>query len=521
MSENSLTFPIRGGIYVFFVGFMGVFGPNIVFEGAAYSHVQILMLASAICLGQAIMSLRRQPLPSVLALFLCDAALIMSLVKVSGASASPFLVLFPLLAISGAVIFPIRLTLILVGSSLVFSGEAVGWGLSVVSSWVAILAVSFLGTYLVKLLSKSGADLKVSETARKRLENLQKAILANIPSGLMSVDDKGLIIQVNQVGGRILGLTESAVLNRSLLDLVPGFRRGFERLDQVIAAGGKSLTDDLRNRQILDYFGSDGKVLKLGYSLAALEDPEDGHILGTLVVFQDLTQILKLEEDLRMSEKLAAVGKLAAGIAHEIRNPLAGISGSAQLLSGTAALGSEDAHLLTIIQRESVRLDGLITEFLEYVRPHKLELRPIDLSKVVSDTVESLMVNSKWKDLGCKLDVEAAGDAPLMVQGDANKITQVLFNFILNAGQAKASRVVVRLGPGPLLQVLDDGGGISPANMKRLFEPFFTTKDKGTGLGLAISYRVLEAMGARVKVLSPAEGFAERGGSVFKIEFQA
>jgi two-component system sensor histidine kinase PilS (NtrC family) len=521
MGETALIFALRGGFYVFFMGFLGVFGSAVVFEGAGYSQVELFMLASAIALGQAIMSLRRQPPASLLALFLCDAALVMSLVKVSGASSSPFLVLFPLLAISGAVIFPIKMTLILVAASLVFSGEAVGWGISLLSNWVAILAVSFLGIYLVKLLTKSGQDLKKSEVARRRLENLQKAILANIPSGLMSVDSKGLIIQVNQVGSRILGLTEAAVLNRPLLDVVPGFKRGFERLEEVLASGGKSLTDDFRNRPVLDYFMADGKLLRLGFSLAALEDPEDGHILGTLVVFQDLTLILKLEEDLRMSEKLAAVGKLAAGIAHEIRNPLAGISGSAQLLSGTASLGAEDAHLLHIIQRESVRLDGLITEFLEYVRPHRLELHAVDLAKVTADVVESLQVNSKWVELGCKLEIENLHNAPLLVQGDANKITQVLMNFILNAGQAKAHRVLVRLGEGPFLQVLDDGSGISPENMKRLFEPFFTTKEKGTGLGLAISYRVLEAMGARVKVLSPADGFAERGGTVFKIEFQA
>jgi two-component system sensor histidine kinase PilS (NtrC family) len=335
--------------------------------------------------------------------------------------------------------------------------------------------------------------------------NLQKVILANIPSGLVSIDSEGRIIRMNTVGQKILGVSEEAVLQRPVRELVPAL--DFE--DQSSMS---------KTRQIVEYINGEGQFLKLGYSIATLKDPDDEHVLGTLFVFQDLTHVLKMEADLRMSEKLVAIGKLAAGIAHEIRNPLAGISGSAQLLAGSKVLEAEDKQLLNIIQRESTRLDGLITEFLEYVRPQEVELKSLPLHDLVGQCVESLRVNSKWLALNSQINT-VLPPTGVKVMGEANKIIQVLLNFVLNAGQAGASRVEIHVSQDAVLEVRDNGSGITPENRKRLFEPFFTTKDKGTGLGLAISYKVLEAMGARIEVISPASEFCEKGGSIFRIRF--
>jgi two-component system sensor histidine kinase PilS (NtrC family) len=508
MSDSSRVLGFRGLFYVFFLILLGWIAPNIVLDGAPFRESQIFLIASIIMLGQLLSLFVPLSTSSLLGLFFCDAALFTVLVRVSGGSTSPFLVLFPILSALGPIIFRGKLSFAIIGAGVFFSGLAMGWGLGVVGVWVAIVAVGTLSFYLSRLLQRTDFALVRSETARRRLENLQKVILANIPSGLVSIDSEGRVIQVNQVGSRILGVREEAVLHRPISDVVPGLN-----LEAAHTHPGFE-----RSREVVDYLSSQGQLLKLGFSLARLKDPEDQSIIGTLFVFQDLTHVLKMEDDLRMSEKLAAIGKLAAGIAHEIRNPLAGISGSAQLLAGSAGLHSEDQQLLNIIQRESTRLDALITEFLEYVRPQKLDLKSLDLLEVTRQCFESLKVNSKWVQLGCELSLSAP-DSPVRVQGEPNKITQVLLNFILNSGQAGAKRVVVFVTPNGILEVRDNGSGISPANRKRLFEPFFTTKDKGTGLGLAVSYKVLEAMGARIEVESPAPDFCEKGGSIFRISF--
>lgn len=506
MQDFSKILGARGAVYVLFLLLLGIVAPHIVLEGAPYRESQIFLVLSLITLGQFVALFVPLQFSSLLALFFCDAVLIMVLVRVSGASSSPFIVLFPILTGLGPVIFKNWFSYVLMFICLIFAGVALGWGLGIFGVWTAILAVGFLSLYLNKLLQRSDKALVQSEVARRRLENLQKLILANIPSGLISVDSEGRIIQINGVGQRLLSVSEEKMLQRPLHDLVPALDLNKEAFSH-------------KSRQIVDYMDSEGRLLKLGYSLAQLKDPEDNHELGILFVFQDLTLVLKMEAELRMSEKLVAIGKLAAGIAHEIRNPLAGISGSAQLLAGSQGLEAEDKQLLGIIQRESVRLDGLITEFLEYVRPQELELKPIKLKDILAQCVDSLRVNSKWKDLGTQLKL-ILPDEHVDALGESNKVVQVVLNLVLNSGQAGAKNVEVQLFKDGVLEVRDDGSGISLENRKRLFEPFFTTKDKGTGLGLAISYKVLEAMGARIEVISPASEFCEKGGSIFRIRFK-
>jgi two-component system sensor histidine kinase PilS (NtrC family) len=243
----------------------------------------------------------------------------------------------------------------------------------------------------------------------------------------------------------------------------------------------------------VEYQTEQGGKLKLGYSLARLYDPEDKSPIGTLIVFQDLTHIIELEEKLRLNEKLAAVGKLAAGIAHEIRNPLASISGCAQLLSGNQDLDEEDKKMLQIIQSESQRLDGLITDFLEYVRPPQPKLENVDLKALIERLEQSFSHNSKWKALNCTL-VSQLPEKGFNILGDSNKITQVLMNFVLNSGQAGAKEVKLELSSNGKLQIGDDGAGIAKNIQNRIFEPFFTTKTStsGTGLGLYLSKMIAQ-----------------------------
>ena len=514
MSPSYRLYWIRGLVYILFLVLLGSVLPHIVLEGAGLKGSQIFLIATLVTAAQCIsvfLPLRRH---ATLALFFCDALFTMILVRVSGSASSPFLVMFPVIAALGPVTFQNHYFYLIMGACLLFSGVALGWGVGIVGSWIAIIAVGFLSWYLLKLLRSSEISLEKSEVARRRLENLQKVILANIPSGLVSVDSDGAIIQINTVGEQILEISEEAFLRKSIEELIPGV--------ELDAHNELRVEDRARSRKLLDFVNHRGKLLKLGYSTAVLADPDGDEILGTLLVFQDLTEVIKLENEVRMNEKLAAIGKLAAGIAHEIRNPLAGISGSAQLLAGSVAVNEEDKQLLNIIQRESSRLDGLITEFLEYVRPQDVQLKKIDIVDIATQVGESLKVSSKWKDLNTALNFDMPS-AEVWVNGEANKLTQVVMNLVLNAGQAGAQNVQVSVrseNEKTFLEVRDDGSGISLENQARLFEPFFTTKDSGTGLGLAICYKMIEAMGGRIDVISPAHDFCANNGSLFKIELR-
>lgn len=503
-------FWVRGLFYLLLLILIGSFLPYVVLEGASYSGHQVFLLATLVAAAQLVVLLLPRRKDALLALFLSDALFFMVLVRVSGMSASPFLVLFPVLAALAPVVFRGAFSYVLITSCVVMAATALGWGVGILGISVSILAVGALSTYLSRLLVRSEESLEKSEIARRRLENLQKVILANIPSGLVSIDSDGTVIQVNSVGERILGIRESEYLRKSIDSLLPG-------VDPEV---GPQEDDSIANRRVLEFVRDDGSIAKLGYSTAELKEPGGEDVLGTLLVFQDLTKVISMENELRLNEKLAAVGKLAAGIAHEIRNPLAGISGSAQLLAGAKGLSEEDKHLLTIIRRESARLDGLITEFLEYVRPPDIHLKAVNLYGICEQVKESLAVNPKWQGLDTSLTLKESGQ-DLEADAEVNKLTQIVMNLILNAGQAGASLVEVEVSQTNTrhlqIEVRDNGSGISEENQKRLFEPFFTTKDSGTGLGLAVSYKMLEAMGGRIDVISPAEDFCEKNGSIFRM----
>ncbi len=516
--NGSLIVAIRALAYFAVLAVVGIAGQSIILDGSTRQLSDILLVVVALAAGQALLAFS----PSawgLVGLALSDLVVTTDLVRASGSSASPFLVLYPVIALGATTVFPLPVAAPLVGAALGAMAFGVGFSLSIVGNGLGILATGVLGAYLAKTLARRDEDLRVSEGARRRLENLQKAILANIPSGLMSVDSEGRIIQVNGVGAKILGRRESDLLHRSLGEVIPAIDEQVTRLNTLLpVAGGLDPSLTRGDRLTVRYQGPDGQRLQLGYSIARLTEPDGNAVLGSLVVFQDLTEIIRMEESLRTSEKLAAVGKLAAGIAHEIRNPLAGISGSAQLLAGLSGLGEEDQRLLQIIQRESTRLDGLITEFFDFVKPPQLKPESVDLVELARQLEESLKVNPKWKALGTELRLVTPTDgATPRAMGDRNKLTQVLLNLTLNSGQAGAKRVELRVDRDASIVVLDDGCGLSAEAQKRLFEPFFTTKDTGTGLGLAVVYKLIESMAGSIEVRSPVPEFASRGGTEVRL----
>lgn len=448
-------------------------------------------------------------------LSLTDISVAIFIIKSTGASTSPFILLLPILSLVSSIQFANSiyrvLSLLLI---LVLIPLAVGFGATVAGTALAVVGISILGFYLRQALEKTGLALTKTEAQKQRLESLQKAIMANIPSGIMSVDSSGKIIQANKFALDILELKESEVVGVQLSSVLPELDRLRAQLETRTSIS--DVSEAPANRRNISYKTKDGRELKFGYSLARLTSQEKHEILGTLIMFQDLTEAISTEESLKLSEKLAAVGKLAAGIAHEIRNPLAGISGAAQLLESTS-LSEEDQRLLAIIKRESARLDVLISEFLEYVRPAPPKKDPIQLHKIAGHVVESLSVNPKWKGYSCKLHFTAE-PSEIAAMGDENRVSQVLLNLLLNAGQAGAKDVWVDVMEGTVIHILDNGPGIPAEMQTQIFEPFFTTKDKGTGLGLAIAYKTLQGVGASITLKSPVDDFPS-GGTLFELRF--
>jgi two-component system sensor histidine kinase PilS (NtrC family) len=267
----------------------------------------------------------------------------------------------------------------------------------------------------------------------------------------------------------------------------------------------------------------DGRILHLGVSVSPYVD-HIGRDAGTIVIVQDLTQLRSMEEAVKTSERLAAIGEVAAGLAHELRNPLAALSGSIELLR-KRSLAKDDVNgqrLMDIVLRETERLDGLVSDFLGYARPAPPHVEPVDLDRLVEDTLAVFRNDvALGHTHGLVANLRGGGRR---VRVDVGQIKQVLWNLLINALQAMPEGGAIRVSTRPrageegalVIEVEDDGPGIQPADMRRIFEPFFTTKEGGTGLGLATVYRIVEAHGGRIDVHS-----AWGHGATFQITLPA
>jgi len=242
---------------------------------------------------------------------------------------------------------------------------------------------------------------------------------------------------------------------------------------------------------------------------------------GYLYTFQDVTDIKRYEQNARLQQRLAAVGEMAAGIAHEIRNPLASMSGSMQMLKQELPLSGDQAQLMDIVLKESERLNRTIKSFLAYARPQRFSTQPLDLRELVQETA-MLLRNSPEVDDGHHIDMYL-GDHEVTVDADEGQIRQIIWNLATNGLRAMPNGGTLRLSavlePGPagrlaILQVEDEGVGIAPEDVDLIFQPFRGSFGKGSGLGLAIVHRIVTDYGGQIDV-KPRAG----GGTVFRVSF--
>ncbi len=373
----------------------------------------------------------------------------------------------------------------------------------------ALFSVAFLSSSLSERLRATRAALEEKSIGLQELQALNDSIVRSMADGMVISSLEGRVIAFNKAAEEITGL---------------GFRdvRGRYFSEVFNWVGVEDVFEGRPEERSPRYFELDfkrpDKDLVLGMGISPLKN-EHGDITGILGIFQDLTPIKEMEARVKRKERLAAIGELAAGMAHEIRNPLASLSGSLQVLKENTSLTGEEGHLMNIALEETDRLNGIVTEFLTYARPKEPAKQGCDLGTIVKDTVR-LVKNSREFREDIKL-VTQLPDYPLLLEADPGQLRQVLLNLTLNAVQAIPGEgcVEIRARYGTdsvVIEVLDEGEGIAREDMDKIFYPFYSTKGGGAGLGLAIVYRIVEEHGGLVKVESEPGA-----GSRFTVELPA
>jgi two-component system sensor histidine kinase PilS (NtrC family) len=371
------------------------------------------------------------------------------------------------------------------------------------ANFCASFIMAYLGTYLANRLRQARGEVHRSEASLAALRALHEDIVQSVASGLLTFDRRGTVTSVNRTAEALCGRREAELRGatwETLFPDAPAFASVWEGLENDGARRARSETQLAR---------PDGSRISVGMSLSFLRRGR-----GAICSFQDLTDIKRMEEQVRQADRLAAIGRLAAGLAHEIRNPIGSIRGSVEVLGGSLDPKGDDRRLMDIVLRESDRLDAIIRDFLQFSRPPHLVRVPTDLGSMLDEILLMLGHQSGLQGADTpRVQMRREGIEPTVkADVDPSQMRQALWNLCKNAVEAMPQggelRVSVRAvtpdSGRPLLEITveDTGVGITAAELTQVFEPFYTTKPQGTGLGLAIAHRIVEDHGGQLRVES-------------------
>jgi two-component system, NtrC family, sensor histidine kinase PilS len=442
---------------------------------------------------------------------LTDLAFVTAIIWVTGGVDTTFNFLYPLVIIMASVLLTPGWTyLTAIISAVAFTAvlQLSYWGtipsftpqhpdqrslhIIILVNWFAFIAVAYLAGRLSSRLRQIGVELRDKSGELESLQALHTNIIQSISAGLITTGSDGLIHVVNKSAARFIERPENELIGTSITELF---------IDPLPIVSSAPVHAEVRMRT------PKGRQKTFSVIGSALVVPERGSV-GYIYTFDDLTEIRRLEREIRLRDRLSAVGRMAAGIAHEIRNPLTSMAGSVKMLASMAALTDEQQTLVNIVTRESERLNSIITDFLWYARDKKFELAEVDLIELLNDTLVLLQHRPQ---MNVKIERRFEVDRALCL-ADGDKLKQVFWNLSDNACRAMQDggtlTVTVRLDHDVWrINFSDDGPGMAGPQIEKIFEPFQSEFYGGTGLGLAIVYQIVQGHEGKITVRSaPGRG---------------
>ncbi len=364
---------------------------------------------------------------------------------------------------------------------------------------IGFYLVGYLSGYLSEKLHRARKSLEERDAVLSDLKAFNEYIIESMPSGIFTTDLKKKIITFNTAAQEITKVSQREAAGRTPDEIFPFIRNLEENADRCEGE-----------------IDREGEVFPVGMRLSSLKDSA-GESIGLIGVFQDLTELKAMEAEVKRKEKWAFIGELSASIAHELRNPLASLKASVEILRENKVSEEHAEKLTTIALSEMDRLNGIITDFLLYARPQELNKEIFDLHEVLREVV-TLLENSESANNSVRISAQIDGD--LWVLGDSRQVRQVLWNLGLNAIDAVDGQGVIDIYTAENKNTVeiyfrDNGQGIDSTEIDKIFYPFFTTKEKGTGLGLSIAHKIMEEHGGKIT----AQSHGPDKGTVFKIVF--
>ncbi|MGD8304858.1 MAG: ATP-binding protein [Desulfobacterales bacterium] len=355
-----------------------------------------------------------------------------------------------------------------------------------------LLLVGFAGFTLLFMVQ----SYRATRASLSRIKAFSDNIIENVPIGLLALDHQGNIAAFNKGAEAILKCSALEIIGRSGSKCIPA-----ELLKEI---NHSRTHDDIIEKEI-ECPAADGNSVPLQIGASSIKD-DDGHFVGNVLLFKDLTEVRALRREVARSQRLASVGRLAAGVAHEIRNPLSSIKGFATYFKDRYSDRPDDRQTADIMVQEVDRLNRVVGQLLEFARPISIEPQKISLQSLVTDSLKLIDDRAAEKNISIHVQNNARVDEARI---DPDRINQVLLNLYLNAidamesgGELKVEISADGKSRDVVIQVSDTGSGISPEDLTKIFEPYFTTKSTGTGLGLAIAHNIIEAMGGKITVQS-------------------